>query len=186
MYLDSEEWLEDNLNKYTADLDDAKAALDKAGFNLNDKGEPYTDGLRYKKVTAEEAGDYKHNVKLDDGTILMPLIIEWLSTEKNTVADLLKVNLAESDTTKAAGMQINRTEVNFTELLNYMYRDGSVGEQYKLPTYGMYNLATNFNPAYDQSYSWTLDPELVALGYNVNFLFDEKLDKLSMDMVYGV
>ncbi len=99
---------------------------------------------------------------------------------------LLKVKLAESDNTKAAGMQINRTEVNFTELLNYMYRDGSVGEQYKLPTYGMYNLATNFNPAYDQSYSWTLDPELVALGYNVNFLFDEKLDKLSMDMVYGV
>ena len=186
MYLDSEEWLEDNLNKYTADLDEAKAALDKAGFNLNDKGEPYKDGLRYKKVTEEEAGDYKHNVKLDDGTILMPLIIEWLSTENNPVSELLKVKLAESDNTKAAGVQINRTEVTFSELLNYMYRDASKGDQYKVPTFGMYNLATNFYPAYDQSYYWTLDPVLVEQGYNSNYLFDEQMDKLSMDMVYGV
>ena len=51
----------------------------------------------------------------------------------------------------------------------------------------MYNLATNFTAAYDQSYSWTVDPELLAQGYNTNFTVDnEKLDKLSMDMVYGV
>jgi len=78
---------------------------------------PIRDGLRYKKVTEEEAGDYKHNVKLDDGTILMPLIIEWLSYENNPVSELLKVKLAESDNTKAAGVQINRTEVTFSELL---------------------------------------------------------------------
>ena len=83
-------------------------------------------------------------------------------------------------------MEIRRTEVTFTELLNYMYRDGSAGEQYKVKTYGMYNLATNFYPAYDMSYSWTMDPALVEQGYNSNYLFDEQLDKLSMDMVYGV
>ncbi len=186
MYLESKEWIEDTLNKYPVSLDLAKEALDKAGFNLNEKGEPYESGLRYKKVTPEEAGEYKHNVKLADGTILMPLIIEWLSTENNQVSELLKVMLAEDANTKAAGMEIRRTEVTFTELLNYMYRDGSAGEQYKVKTYGMYNLATNFYPAYDMSYSWTMDPALVEQGYNSNYLFDEQLDKLSMDMVYGV
>ena len=31
-----------------------------------------------------------------------------------------------------------------------------------------------------------MDPDLVAQGWNTNFTDDEKLDKLSMDMVYGV
>ena len=36
------------------------------------------------------------------------------------------------------------------------------------------------------SYSYTLDPDMVAEGYNTDYIFDEELDKLSMDMVYGV
>jgi len=36
------------------------------------------------------------------------------------------------------------------------------------------------------SYSFTSDPELVALGYNLNYLFDDVLDWLTMQMVYGV
>ncbi|MBR3005188.1 MAG: hypothetical protein IKH68_00885, partial [Erysipelotrichaceae bacterium] len=52
---------------------------------------------------------------------------------------------------------------------------------------GMYNLATNFTALYDQSYSYTVDPELLAMGYNTFFSVDNPLlDKLSMDMVYGV
>ena len=50
----------------------------------------------------------------------------------------------------------------------------------------MYNLASNFTSLYDQSYSFTLDPAMVADGWNTDFIFDEELDKLSMDMVYGV
>ena len=116
----------------------------------------------------------------------MPLIIEWASTEKNSVSDLLSVRLANSDDTKKAGMQINQTIMTFSELLNWMYRDDSEGAQYGVKKYGMYNLATGFQPAYDQSYSYSLDPAFVAQGYNTNYIFDEQLDKLSMDMVYGV
>ena len=94
--------------------------------------------------------------------------------------------LAGNPLTAEAGMKINKTEGTFEELLNYMYRDSSVGDQYGVPTYGMYNLATNFTPAYDFSYNWTTDPDMVAGGWNVNYLFDEELDQLSMDMVYGV
>ena len=56
-----------------------------------------------------------------------------------------------------------------------------------MPTYNMFNLATGYNGGvYDESYNWTTDPEYIEQGYNVQHLYDEQLDKLSMDMVYGV
>jgi len=186
MYKEGEEELNAKLNTYTYSVDSAIKELEDAGFVLDANGDPYKEGVRYKEVTAEEAGDYQHNVTLADGRILMPCIIEWSSSENNPVSELLAVKLANTEATKSAGVQINQHVMTFTELLNYMYRDSSQGDQYAVPTYGMYNLATNFTPVYDMSYSWTSDPDLVAQGYNTNFLFDEQLDKLSMDMVYGV
>ena len=185
-YQEAEEWLDENLNPYTYNYDNAVAALVEDGWTLNEKGEAWTEGIRYKKVTEKEAGDYAHNVTLADGTILMPLIIEWSSSDGNPVSELLKVMLSENPDTAKAGMQINQNVMTFSELLNYMYRDTSVDAKYGLKTYGMYNLASNFQPAYDQSYSFTLDPDLLAQGYNQNYLLDEELDKLSMDMVYTV
>ncbi len=185
-FQDSEEWLEKNLNPYNYDPAGAVELLVEDGWVLNAEGGEWTEGIRYKKVTAEEAGTYKHNVTLADGTVLMPLVIEWSSSEGNSVSDLLKVMLAESEATKAAGVQINQNVMTFSELLNFYYRDASQGEQYGVPTYGMFNLATNFTPLYDQSYSFTSDPHYVAQGYNLNYLFDDVLDWLSMEMVYGV
>jgi peptide/nickel transport system substrate-binding protein len=49
----------------------------------------------------------------------------------------------------------------------------------------MFNLATNFTPAYDMSYEWTQDPAMVAQGYNLNRLYNDSLDALTMNMVYG-
>lgn len=187
MYQDAEEELDERLDTYSYSVDSAIAELEADGWVLNENGEPYVDGIRYKEVTAEEAGDYKHNVTLADGRILMPLIIEWSSSEGNSVSELLAVMLANGEQTKQAGMQINQNVMSFDDLLNYMYRDSSVGEQYGVKTYGMYNLATNFSAAYDMSYNYALPgTEAYDMGYNVNFTNNEKLDKLSMDMVYGV
>lgn len=186
MYQDSKEILAETLNTYAYSVDSAIAELEKGGWTLGADGNAYVEGIRYKEVTPEEAGDYKHNVTLADGRILMPLIIEWSSSEGNSVSELLAVMLANGQQTKDAGMQINQSVMSFDELLNYMYRDATQGEKYGVKTYGMFNLATNFSALYDQSYAWTMDPELVALGYNSNYTNDEKLDKLSMDMVYGV
>ncbi len=185
MYKDSEEELNEKLNTYTYSLADAQKLLEEDGWVFDAQGNPWTSGLRYKEVTEEEAGTYKHNVKVG-GKILMPLIIEWASSENNEVSELLVTMLANNPDVATAGMEIRQNVMTFAELLNWMYRDKSVGDQYGVPTYGMYNLATGFTPIYDMSYSFTMDPELVTQGYNVNFLFDEKLDKLSMDMVYGV
>ena len=186
MYQEGEEWLNENLNTYPYDPEGAVALLVEDGWVYNADGTDYTEGIRYKKVTEEEAGQYVHNVTLDDGTVLMPLIIEWSSSEGNTVSDLLNVMLAQNPDLAAAGMQINQNVMTFTELLNYMYRDSSQGSQYGVPLYGMYNLATNWTPTYDQSYYFTSDPQLVAQGYNTNYLFDDELDQLTMDMVYGI
>ena len=117
---------------------------------------------------------------------LMALEIEWLSTEGNDVSELLKVMLSENENTAKAGMQINQTVVDFTQLLNWYYRDATEGDQYGVPKYGMFNLATNFTPVYDLAYNFTLDEDLLALGYDTTFLRNAEMDKLSMDMVYGV
>ena len=186
MYKESEEELNEKLNTYPYSLDDATKLLVEDGWTLDAEGKEWTAGLRYKKVSAEEAGQYEHNVTLADGTVLMPLLIEWASTEANPVSELLATMLAQNPDVATVGMEIRQSIMTFPELLNWMYRDKTVGEQYGVPKFGMYNLATNFTPIYDMSFSWTSDPEKVALGYNSNFLFDEQLDKLSMDMVYGV
>lgn len=186
MYQESKEELSEKLNPYAYSVDKAIEELVADGWIYDKDGNEYKEGVRYKKVTAEEAGDYEHNVTLADGTILMPLIIEWASSENNSVSELLSVMLANGAQTAEAGMQINMHTMSFDDLLNYMYRDATQGDQYGVQTYGMYNLATNWTPQYDVSYMFTMDPELVAAGYNSNFTDDEELDKLSMDMVYGV
>lgn len=186
MYQDAEEWLDENLDNYAYNPEKAIELLVEDGWVYDEKGNDYVEGIRYKKVTPEEAGTYAHNVTLEDGTILMPLIIEWASSEGNSVSDLLSVMLANGEQTAAAGVKINQNVMSFAELLNYMYRDATQGDKYGVPTYCMYNLASNFTSLYDQAYSFTLDPALVADGWNSDRIFDEELDKLSMDMVYGV
>ena len=186
MYQDGQEWLDENLDNYAYNPDAAKQLLIDDGWIYDENGNDYVEGVRYKKVTEEEAGQYAHCKQLDDGTWLMALEIEWASSEGNSVSDLLSVMLANGEQTAAAGVKINQNVMSFSELLNYMYRDATQGDKYGIPTYCMYNLASNFTSLYDQSYSFTLDPAMVADGYNTNFIFDEDLDKLSMDMVYGV
>ena len=186
MYQDAEEWLEENLNHYSYNPEAAIELLIADGWIYDENGNDYTNGIRYKKVTAEEAGQYAHTKQLADGTYLMGLEIEWASIADNSVSDLLSVMLINGDQTAAAGMKINQNTISFTEMLNYYYRDTSQGEKYGIQTYCMFNMASNFPPIYDLAYNFTLDPELIALGGNLLHIYDKELDKLSMDMVYGV
>ena len=185
--------IEKKINHYDYNPEKAVELLKQAGFVYNADGSDYVDGsgeVRYAKVTEEQAKYYdSFNKVLADGTILMPATINWASSEGNAVSALLSTMLANSDATKAAGVSIVKTEMTFPELLNYMYRQDAygVGGDYSMPTYNMFNLATGYNGGvYDESYNWTTDPEYIEQGYNVQHLYDEQLDKLSMDMVYGV
>lgn len=185
--------IEKKINHYDYNPEKAVELLKQAGFVYNADGSDYVDGsgeVRYAKVTEEQAKYYdSFNKVLADGTILMPATINWASSEGNAISALLSTMLANSEATKAAGVSIVKTEMTFPELLNYMYRQDSygLGGDYSMPTYNMFNLATGYNGGvYDESYNWTTDPEYIEQGYNVQHLYDEQLNKLSMDMVYGV
>ena len=185
--------IEKKINHYDYNPEKAVELLKQAGFVYNADGSDYVDGsgeVRYAKVTEEQAKYYESfNKVLADGTILMPATVNWASSEGNAVPALLSTMLANSDATKAAGVSIVKTEMTFPSLLSYMYRqetNGAVGD-FTVPTYNMFNLATSYNGGvYDESYNWTTDPEYIEQGMNVQHLYDKELDKLSMDMVYGV
>ena len=111
----AEEYAEelDGLNSYTYSLDSAVKELEDGGWVYNEDGSDYSgSGIRYKK--------------LDDGTY-MPLVIEWFSSENNSVSDLLVTSLQQNPDVEAAGMKINQTVGTFTDLLTYYY-DNSNGE----------------------------------------------------------
>lgn len=187
MYQESEEVFNEKLNNYAYDPAKAVEVLEADGWTLNADGTEYSGtGVRYKEVTAEEAGDFALNVTLDDGRILMPLHIMWASSEGNSVSDLLATMLTNGKQTADAGMVIEQNVMTFSELLNWMYRDTSVGDQYGVRTYGMYNLATGFADVYDYAFNFASDPEseYVKMGYNQNYIFDKELDDDTMDMVY--
>lgn len=185
--------IDKKVNHYDYNPEKAVELLKQAGFVYNADGSDYVDGsgeVRYAKVTEEQAKYYESfNKVLADGTIMMPATLNWASSQGNSVSALLTTMLASSEATKAAGISIVKTEMDFPSLLSYMYRQetkGAVGD-FTVPTYNMFNLATGYNGGvYDESYNWTTNPEFIEQGYNVQHLYDKELDKLSMDMVYGV
>ena len=185
--------IDKKVNHYDYNPEKAVELLKQAGFVYNADGSDYVDGsgeIRYAKVTAEQAQYYDNfNKVLADGTILMPATLNWASSENNSVSALLSTMLANSEATKNAGVSIVKTEMTLPELLNYIYRQDAygIGGDYSVPTYNMFNLATGWNAGvYDSAYNWSTDPTYIEMGYNVQHLYDDELDKLSMDMVYGV
>ena len=190
MYQDSKDFLADSLKSYTYDVDAANAELTAGGWTLTAEGGEWTsaeDGLRHKDVTGLDVNP--------DGCIemggrtLMPLRIQWYSTEGNPVSDLLAIMLVNADGVKQSGMEIVQTVGDWNGLLSALYHENSDGNKIA-PEYSMVNLATSWpSSVYDYAFYWTDDPEKVSLGYNTNYLFDMGeggLDDLSMRMVYDV
>lgn len=192
MYNDSKDILAEKLNTYSYDPAKAVELLKSAGFVYNKDGSDYVDGsgeLRYKEVTAEQALNYDNFCVKKGDKILMSATLNWASSEGNSVSDLLVTMLANGAATKEAGVEIKQNVMTFPELLNYMYRQDAygIGGDYSVPTYNMFNLATGWSGGvYDFSFEFTTDENYIADGYNSTHCYDEQLDKLSMDMVYGV
>ncbi|PKK38773.1 Oligopeptide ABC transporter, periplasmic oligopeptide-binding protein OppA [Clostridiaceae bacterium JG1575] len=166
MYKEAKAKLNPQLKNYGFDPAKAKELLDKAGWNLDKDGKAYAgSGIRYKKNP--ETGK------------LMPLIIQWASTEQNAVSELLVAQLQKSTDVAAAGMEIKQSVMTFQELLNYVYRDGSKGEKYGKPYFNMFNFASNFPVGNVPKDDYTTDPDKVKNGYNTNFILDKQLDDIS-------
>ncbi len=175
------------LNQYAYSPDTAVAILEEGGWIYNQWGEPYRpgqDSVRYKRLSGYQLsrdnlyfatvdGRYR-TVKLA-GQYYMPLAINWYGTQPNPVTDLLITAWqGNPNATRELGMYITYTTTDFST--------GLYGELLRMEAYGYngqpklnaLNFAAGYTSAvYDQSFSWTLDPQLQAGGYNMAFLNDE-------------
>ncbi len=199
-----------DLIDYSFSPDNAKKVLEDGGWIYNSKGEPYEEGgegidaVRYKKLTEEEANaldganktfasvantdgvEYK-TVQVD-GEYYMPLVINWFGTEQNNVTDMLTTAMANSSDVTAAGMVVRATQGDFNTLFGNIYRDPSLG-YLGTPTYGLYNLATDWNSSvYDMSFNWSHDPKYFAYSanhlydaYDIDFPYDKSGEKLTYE-----
>ena len=143
------------LNQYSFSVDNAIAELEKAGFTLDKDGKPYKSGLRYKK--------------LENGK-LMPLTINWCSSDSSPVSALLATKLANSDDVKKTGMEIKQSTVTFNELIqNY--------EQQKKNDFNMYNMGIGFTAIYNPEFTYA-----IGNSQNHNRISDEELAKLAKNL----
>ena len=142
-------------------MDEAKGAelLDKAGWNLNEKGEAFNaeeDKLRYKQT--------------EDG--LVPLQLSLAYGQGSAAGKALEGALAES--LAKAGIEVKVEAIPGDELLNQYYRLSDA-------QYDMYFLATNFDVLYDPSLSF-VDSEDGHHVWKSSGLADDELWQMAVDM----
>ena len=157
-YQESKGWIDQNLNTYEKNLDEAKALLEADGWTLNADGTPYSGtGTRYKDVNGE----------------LKPLVIEWANTDGNPVSDLLATMLPEA--MNEVGMELKSTTMDFPTLQTAITHSGD-------KIYNMYNLAVGFSLVSSPWYYYSTDPVWMQGGYNSNWIVDQELADVTWSM----
>ncbi len=170
------------LNEYEYSVELAREELEKGGWIYNEKGEAYQEGIRYKKLTGYEKSyqnlgyastDRRYKTVKVKGEYYMPLVVNWMGTQPNPVTDqLITAWQNNPNATEKLGMYITYSSGDMSAAL--------YGEYAQMPAYGFtkarygaVNFATGFSgAAYDQAFSWTIDPSKYA-HYSVNYLQDE-------------
>ena len=185
-YVANADELEAKLNTYEFNVNKANEVLDEGGWVYNEKGETFDatkDAVRYKKLSGYELSydnlhfastDGKYKTVKVNGEYYMPLVINWMGTQPNTVTDLLITAWQTSaNSTTKIGMYITYTSGDFNTALYGEYYQMSAYGFSGTATYGAVNFATGFTSAvYDQSYYWTINPDMYA-DYNSNLMMDE-------------
>lgn len=146
------------LPRYDLDADGAIRLLEEDGWTLNEAGESYSgDGVRFKRA--------------GDGS-LAKLALNWAALKDNTGCQ--KLSKYTLDNLRAAGFEVNVTEMDFAEMLSAYYRR-------EARQYNMFYLASNFAAVYDPYYS--VSDEAAHQGVqNTTGIADEKLMQLADDM----
>lgn len=173
------------LNKYDYSVEKAREELRAGGWVYNADGSAYDEakgGVRYKKLNGYEktynnltfaATDNKYKTVKVDGEYYMPLVVNWMGTQPNPVTDqLITAWHKNPNANDKIGMYTTYASGDMNTAL--------YGEYSQMPAYGFtrarygaVNFATGFTgAAYDQSFSWTLDPDKYD-NYSMNYLRDE-------------
>lgn len=156
MYVQSEEWVDANINKYNFSVAAANDILDTTDWKFESDGTTPFD--RTKATSGSEY--YRHNAAGD------PLVINHFGTENNMVTDSLQAKFEIN--MQLIGADYNITIGDFATLLNHYYYSYELEEEDKV--YSIFNLATNFSVAYDPYYSWHSD--WLGTWYNAHQLED--------------
>ena len=196
MYQENEEEILERTNAYTFNPEKAIELLVEDGWVLDENGDPYVSGTRWKEVTALEYnpwgnGEYdfgnskgdpdKRCKQLEDGRVIMPLVLTWASIDGLEMCEVLDVLLIQSQASKDAGFEFYRTPMASSQLFNYL---NSSLDEYFYPTYSMYSSTTGLKSIFDQTYRYSCDPDY--LRSNKNRIFDEELDQHTNNMLIGM
>lgn len=170
------------LNAYDTSADTAIAVLEADGWIYDANGEPYVEGVRYKKIPAEYADENDKTYKSIDGAYVttkvgddyyMPLVLNWYGTTDNPFSDLLVTDFEKGANIAAAGIVIQKTTGDFAPMLDEFYQQAVYGFYSGTPMYSCFNYATGFtSAAYDYSYNWSIDPSFYE-NNSVAYLMDE-------------
>lgn len=170
------------LNAYDTSADTAIAVLEADGWIYDANGEPYVEGVRYKKIPAEYADENDKTYKSIDGAYVttkvgddyyMPLVLNWYGTTDSPFSDLLVTDFEQGANIAAAGIVIQKTTGDFNPMLDEFYQQAVYGFYSGTPMYSCFNYATGFtSAAYDYSYNWSIDPSFYESN-SVAYLMDE-------------
>ena len=165
------------LNTYDYNATKAKQLLEADGWTYSCDGKKITEytgsGVRYKKLSAEEATLANINYRSTDGAYktvkfkgeyYMPLVINWYGTpaDENEVTALLITKWQAAQTPKDLGFYITTTQGDFQPILygDYYQMEGYGYDKGDKPICSCANFATGYNSAvYDYSYSWTINQD---------------------------
>jgi peptide/nickel transport system substrate-binding protein len=143
MYVQSEDWVDANINKYAFSVTQANAALDQSAYKFEANGTtPFNPAL----ATAG-SNYFRHNAAGEQ------LVIRHFGTENNEVTTSLQAKYEIN--MQLAGIKYDITIGDFATLLDHYYYSYELELADK--KYHIFNLATNFSVAYDPYYSWHSD-----------------------------
>ncbi len=158
------------LNAYATSVDSAIAVLEEGGWIYDAEGNDYVEGVRYKKIPADEAEVNDINYQSQDGAYkttkvgddyYMPLVLNWYGTTDNEFSDQLVTGLQNNNNIAAAGIVVQSTFGDFSPMLDELYQQAVFGYYSGSPMYALFNFATGFTSAvYDYSWYNTIDPSM--------------------------
>ena len=170
------------LNAYSTSVDSAIEVLEAGGWIYDKDGNPYTSGVRYKQIPADEISENDKVYQSKDGAYVttkvgdfyyMPLALNWFGTSDNEFSDLLVTGFMNSGNIAAAGFVVQNTFGEFNPMQDELKQAPVYGFYSGTPMYCCFNFATGFTSAiYDYSYNWSIDPDMYD-DYSINYVKDE-------------
>ncbi len=158
------------LNSYAPSEAAAVALLEKGGWIYDKDGNPYTEGVRYKRIPAELLDPYEEDLASLDGTYritkigdycYMPLVINWFGVTPSDFTDYLKPYLEKQTAFARCGFVVSGELGSIETLQEELYQKAIFGDYEGVPTYDAFVFSTKLDsPMYDYSFNLTIDPEI--------------------------